>query len=133
MLAFLNIYSKLIRYLKVLFIVCFACKWCPAEGVKISGVYYGLSVQLIGAFVFATKIEQSLFFLNSNFQTPSHIMLFNSVVCVSPVIRSFVRRPQRLVSSPPKQDELFGWGKRCIRFRSDQDWFPWQQLALIGL
>ena len=43
-----------------------------------------VTVQLISAFVFATKIEQSLLFLNLNFQASSHLLWQYSLVCVRP-------------------------------------------------
>ena len=40
--------------------------------------------QLISAFVFATRIVQSLFFQNLKFQTSSHLLWLYSPVCVGP-------------------------------------------------
>ena len=40
--------------------------------------------KLISAFVFATLIAQSLFFLNMKFQTSSHLVWLYSLVCVGP-------------------------------------------------
>ena len=42
------------------------------------------SAKLISAFVFATRIVQSLFFLNTNFQASSHLLWLHSLVCVRP-------------------------------------------------
>ena len=39
---------------------------------------------LISAFVFATRIVQSLVFLNQKFQAPSHPVWLHSLVCVGP-------------------------------------------------
>ena len=40
--------------------------------------------RLISAFVFATLIAQSLYFLNTKFHTSSHIVWSYSLVCVGP-------------------------------------------------
>ena len=40
--------------------------------------------QLISAFVFATRIVQSLYFLNAKFQASSHLQWLYSPVCVGP-------------------------------------------------
>ena len=40
--------------------------------------------QLISAFVFATQIIQSLFFLNLKFQASSYLLWLHSPVCVGP-------------------------------------------------
>ena len=39
---------------------------------------------MISAFVFATQIEQFLFYLNPKFQASSHLLLLYSLVCVGP-------------------------------------------------
>ena len=41
-------------------------------------------LKLISAFVFATQIVQSLFFLNPKFQAPSYLLWLHSPVCVGP-------------------------------------------------
>ena len=47
--------------------------------------------KLISAFVFATRIVQSLYFLNSKFQAASHLLWLYSPICVGPGRKS--RRP----------------------------------------
>ena len=42
----------------------------------------GFTAQLISAIVFATQIEQSLYFLNPKFQASSHLLLLFSPVCL---------------------------------------------------
>ena len=42
------------------------------------------TAKLISAFVFATRIVQSLFFLNPKFQISSHLLWLCSSVCVGP-------------------------------------------------
>ena len=42
-----------------------------------------VTAQLISAFVFATQIVQSLFYLNLKFQASSHLWLY-SQVCIEP-------------------------------------------------
>ena len=49
---------------------------------------------LISAFVFATHIVQSLFFLNPKFQASSYLLWLHSLVCVGPG-----RKPRRPVFS----------------------------------
>ena len=53
-----------------------------------------VTAQMISAFVFATRIVQSLYFLNPIFQASSHLMLLYSPVCVGPG-----RKPRRPVFS----------------------------------
>ena len=40
--------------------------------------------KLINAFVFATRIVQSLYFLNPKFQASSHLLRLYSLVCIGP-------------------------------------------------
>ena len=54
----------------------------------------GYSAKLISAFVFATWIVQSLFYLNPKFQASRHLLWQYSPVCVGPG-----REPKRLVFS----------------------------------
>ena len=54
-------------------------------------ISYAVTAQLISAFVFATQIAQSLFFLNPKFQASSHFLWLYSPVCVGPGRKS--RRP----------------------------------------
>ena len=49
------------------------------------------TAKLINAFVFATRIIQSLYFLNLKFQNSSHLVLLYSRVCVGPGPKT--RRP----------------------------------------
>ena len=53
-----------------------------------------LPAKLISAFVFATQIVQSLYFLNPKFQASSHLLWQYSPVCVRPG-----RKPRRAVFS----------------------------------
>ena len=43
-----------------------------------------VTAQLISAFVFASQIVQSLFFLNPKFQVSNNLLLLYSPVCVEP-------------------------------------------------
>ena len=52
------------------------------------------TAKLISAFVFATRIVQSLFFLNPKFQASSHLLWLHSPPCVRPG-----RKPRRPVFS----------------------------------
>ena len=55
-------------------------------------ISFAVTAKLISAFVFATRIVQSLYFLNPKFQAPSHLMWLYSPICVGPG-----RKPQRPV------------------------------------
>ena len=55
-------------------------------------ISFAVTVKLISAFVIATQIEQSLFFLNPKFQASSHVLWMYSPVCVGPG-----RKPRRPV------------------------------------
>ena len=43
-----------------------------------------VTAKLISAFVFAIKLVQFLYFLNTKFQAPSHLLWLHSSVCVGP-------------------------------------------------
>ena len=53
-----------------------------------------ITTQLISAFVFATRIVQSLYFLNPKFRASSHLQWLHSLVCVG-----HCREPRRPVFS----------------------------------
>ena len=57
-------------------------------------ISFAVTAKLISAFVFATRILQSLFFLNPKCQATSHLLGLYSLVCVGPG-----RKPRRPVSS----------------------------------
>ena len=57
-------------------------------------ISFAVTTKLISAFVFATRIVQSLFFLNPKFQASSHLLRLYSLVCIGPV-----RKPRRPVFS----------------------------------
>ena len=57
-------------------------------------ISFAVTAKLISAFVFATRIVQSLFYLNPKFQASSHIQSLYSPVCVRPG-----RKPRRPVFS----------------------------------
>ena len=52
---------------------------------------FAVTAKLISAFVFATWIVQSLFYLNLKFQASSHLLYLYSPVCVGPGRK--LRRP----------------------------------------
>ena len=56
--------------------------------------YNLVTAKLISAFVFATRIVQSLYLPNPKFQAASHLLLLYSLVCVGPG-----RKPRRQVYS----------------------------------
>ena len=47
-------------------------------------ISFAVTAKLISAFVFATQIVQSLYFLNPKFQASSHLLRLYSLVCVGP-------------------------------------------------
>ena len=47
-------------------------------------ISFAVTAKLISAFVFATRIVQSLYFLNLKFQASSHFLWLYSPVCVGP-------------------------------------------------
>ena len=57
-------------------------------------ISFAVTAKLISVFVFATRIVQSLYFLNTKFQAPSHLLWLYSPVCVGPG-----RKPRRPVFS----------------------------------
>ena len=57
-------------------------------------ISFAVTAKLISAFVFATRIVQSLYFLNPKFQVSSHLLWLYSPVCVGPG-----RKPRRPVFS----------------------------------
>ena len=59
---------------------------------KQTQISFAVTVKLISAFVFATRIVKSLYFLNSKFQASCHLLWLYSPVCVGPG-----RKPRRPV------------------------------------
>ena len=56
-------------------------------------ISFAVTAKLISAFIFATRIVQSLYFLNTKFHASSRLLLLCSPVCVGPG-----RKPQRWFS-----------------------------------
>ena len=67
---------------------------CFAYAKTKTQISFAVTAKLISAFVFATRIVQSLYFLNPKFQTSSHLVWLYSPVCVGPG-----RKPRRPVFS----------------------------------
>ena len=57
-------------------------------------ISFAVTAKLISAFVFATLIVQSLYFINTTFQASSYLLWLYSLVCVGPG-----RKPRRPVFS----------------------------------
>ena len=57
-------------------------------------ISFTVTAKLISAFVFTTRIVQSLYFLNPKFQASSYLLWLYSLVCIGPG-----RKPQRPVFS----------------------------------
>ena len=57
-----------------------------------SQISFAVTAKLISAFIFATRIVQSLSFLNTKFQASSHFLRRRSLICVGPG-----RKPRRPV------------------------------------
>ena len=66
---------------------------CKCEKTKMQ-ISCAVTAQLISAFVFATWLVQSLYYLNPKFQASSHLLWLYSPVCVVPG-----RKPRRPVFS----------------------------------
>ena len=56
--------------------------FCICE--KKTQISFAVTAKLISAFVFTTRIVQSLYFLNPKFQASSHLLWLYSPVCVGP-------------------------------------------------
>ena len=67
---------------------------CIAYAKTKTQISFAVTAKLISAFVFATWIVQSLYFLNPKFQASSHLMWLYSLVCIGPG-----RKPRRPVFS----------------------------------
>ena len=65
-------------------------------------ISFVVTAKLIGAFVFTTRIVESLYFLNKKFQASSHLLWLYSLVCVGPG-----RKPRRPVFS--QQGSNYMW------------------------
>ena len=59
-------------------------KWAFAYAKTKTQNSFAVTAKLISAFVFATSIVQSLFFLDPKFQASSHLLCVYSSVCVIP-------------------------------------------------
>ena len=86
-------------------------------------ISFAVTAKLISAFVFATRIVQSLFFLNPKFQASSHLLWLYRQVCVGPG-----RKPQRPVFSQRgsyltdgTQDE-----RHCVPFAKEMRFIVWR-------
>ena len=78
--TFLNCY----KYLETVFLIepCYEALFaCAKTKTQIS---FPVTAKLISAFVFATRIVQSLFFLNPKFQATSHLLWLHSPLGVRP-------------------------------------------------
>ena len=67
-------------------------------------ISFAVTAKLISAFVFTTRIEQSLYFLYTKFQTSSHLVWLYSPVCVGPG-----RKPRRPVFSQRGSSMTWVW------------------------
>ena len=68
--------------------------FCICENKDADQLRGNREADLISAFVFATRIVQSLYFLNPKFQASGHLLWLYSLVCVGPG-----RKPRRPVFS----------------------------------
>ena len=57
------------------------CENKDADQLRVS---FAVTEKLISAFVFATRIVQSLFFVNTKFPASSHLLWLYSLVCLGP-------------------------------------------------
>ena len=87
---------------------------------KKTQISFAVIAKLISVFVFATRIVQSLYFLNTKFQASSHLVWLYSLVCVGPG-----RKPRRLV--------FWQRGSYCIVLLSDLCYLCWTRNILSKL
>ena len=90
-------------------------------------ISFAVTTKLISAFVFATRIVQSLFFLNQKFQASSHLLWLHSRVCVGPGWK-----PRRLVFSQRGSNDaaLLGYIMTVIDYKTSRP-NTWGILLLI--
>ena len=81
--------------------------FCICKKTK-TQISFAVTAKLISAFVFATRIVQPLYFLNTKFQASSHLVWSYSLVCVGPG-----QKPRRPVFSRRGSYEP-GHKKTCI-------------------
>ena len=79
---------------------------------KQTQISFAVTAKLIGAFVFATRIVQSLYFLYTKLQASSHLLLLYSPVCVGPG-----RKPRRPVFSQRGSYSEWNMKAWAINFR----------------
>ena len=93
--AHTRICNTLILHNKVFFNIIWAATWenrIFAFAKTKTQISFTVTAKLISIFVFATRIVQSLYFLNPKFQVPSYLQWLPSPVCVGPG-----RKPRRPV------------------------------------
>ena len=73
-------------------------------------ISFAVTAKLISAFVFATRIVQSLFYLNPKFQASSHLLWLYSLVCVGPG-----QKPRRPVFSERGSYYLHLWWLHMLK------------------
>ena len=76
----------------------------PRPGKTKTQISFAVTAKLISAFVFASRIVQSLYFLNTKFQASSYLLWLYSPVCVGPGRKS--RRP--VFSQRGSNDAAYG-------------------------
>ena len=92
---------------------------------QLRGNREAVTAKLISAFVFATKIVQSLYFLNPKFQASSHLVRLYSPVCVGPG-----RKPRRPVFSQRGSNKLLYHGVMPLKDVAGQTSFAKERLIL---
>ena len=95
----------------------------------------GYSAKLISAFVFATRIVQSLYFLNPKFQASSHFLWLYRPVCVGPGRKPrrpvFSERGSNLLNKLQKNNNMLGTASYLIAFFFIQFNVPFKIISLI--
>ena len=88
------------------------CKYIDLYYAKTkTQISFAVTAKLISAFVFATRIVQSLFFLNLKFQASSHLLWLYSLVCVGPG-----QKPRRPFFSQRGSYDFLQNGKKMFNF-----------------
>ena len=90
-------------------------------------ISFAVTAKLISAFVFATRIVQSLYFLNPKFQASSHLLWLCSPICVGPG-----RKPRRPVFSQRGSNDDHTVHNTCAATCNDHWWEILYESVYVG-
>ena len=86
------------------------CRIVRKQALTKAQISFAIIAKLISAFVFATEIVKSLFFVNTKFQASSQLLWLYSPVCVGPG-----QKPRRLVFSERGSNMYCLWSSKGER------------------